>query len=919
MQKYKVIIIALGVFLVFIVSGYFLIQRNQYKEISISINAVPINSSSIVEIQNISVFLNSIEKDTIFSKKLLEVSAFQNLNKSILFVDSLIENNKKAKKIIENKSMLISFHLLGKEKVEQLCILNFSGNSEKRKIEEFIQDLLSDTVSINQREFDDEIIFNFKLPASEDIFYYCFVDNNFIFSKSDILVEKSILQIQSHSPLTLETSFKKVSELKTTNSSVKIYVNFEELEKIITPFASKDFAKKFKEFENFADWASLDLFLSQNFITISGVTNTKFVPEKYLAIFNSQIPEKYETIELLPEFTSEFILFGFSDSKLLYENYIKYLSAENYLEKHNEFFDEIRKKYEIFLDEKLLDIIDNEILIASINFNYLKNDNSKYIICKVDNNAESEIEDVIEIIAAIDSAEYSAYQKVVELNNEKTLKIYKFPFDNIFDKLFGKLYNFDNHKYFCFIDNNMVFSQTGDNILKFANSYYSDILLTENENFNSFAKLFSNSTNIFYFNNSNLNNDDFKDLFSKKYAKIYKNNSDVFGMINLIGLQFNYSEDVFLTNLSLYLKDPAIKQAVIDWGLHIDTSISIKPKIAINHYTNQKEIFVQDKKNNIYLINNSGEILWKKVLDEQIISQVYQVDYYKNNKLQLLFNTKNKIHLIDRNGENVENYPITLNSPASTGISEFDYDNKKNYRIFVPCENNKVYLYNIDGTLNDGWLFNSTENEVKTPVQYFSNNNKDYLVFADKLNTYILNRKGEIRIKPTYNFPKSKNNEFFFFKNNENSNECFVTTNSSGAIQTIYLDGSIKETKIKEFTFNHYFQCIDLNSDNKPDYIFLDNNTLEIYDNSGEIISSYIFKNEINLPISIYEFSSDNIKIGITDVIAEKIYLFNSDGNIYANFPLNGNYLFSIGILKGEKFSLITSYKENTLYNYQIE
>ncbi len=64
------------------------------------------------------------------------------------------------------------------------------------------------------------------------------------------------------------------------------------------------------------------------------------------------------------------------------------------------------------------------------------------------------------------------------------------------------------------------------------------------------------------------------------------------------------------------------------------------------------------KKNNIYLINSAGRILWKINIPEKIISEIYQIDFYKNNKLQLLFNTKNHVYLIDRNGNFTDGYPF---------------------------------------------------------------------------------------------------------------------------------------------------------------------------------------------------------------------------------------------------------------------
>ena len=117
------------------------------------------------------------------------------------------------------------------------------------------------------------------------------------------------------------------------------------------------------------------------------------------------------------------------------------------------------------------------------------------------------------------------------------------------------------------------------------------------------------------------------------------------------------------------------------WESRLDYPVVSKPMLVTNHYTGEKEIFVQDEKNNIYLLNKSGRILWKQKTGGRILGDVYQLDYYKNGKLQLIFNTREQIHLLDRNGNYVERYPVKLRSPATNGMALFDYEKSRDYRI----------------------------------------------------------------------------------------------------------------------------------------------------------------------------------------------------------------------------------------------
>src|SRR5690606_8195677 len=116
--------------------------------------------------------------------------------------------------------------------------------------------------------------------------------------------------------------------------------------------------------------------------------------------------------------------------------------------------------------------------------------------------------------------------------------------------------------------------------------------------------------------------------------------------------------------------------------------------------------------------------------------------------------------MIDRIGNFVERYPVKLESEATTGMSLFDYENNRDYRIFIPCENKRVYLYSKEGNTIKDWSFGRTETVVTTPVQYFRLDGKDYIVFADQNNMYMLNRKGDVRVKVKQAIRKSPNNGF---------------------------------------------------------------------------------------------------------------------------------------------------------------
>jgi len=375
-----------------------------------------------------------------------------------------------------------------------------------------------------------------------------------------------------------------------------------------------------------------------------------------------------------------------------------------------------------------------------------------------------------------------------------------------------------------------------------------------------------------------------------------------------------------MTYNNIYLQYiPEIKEeATTVWESHLDTTSTFKPILVTNHYTKENEIFVQDLNNKIYRINKVGRILWKLQLNEKINSEIYQVDFYKNGKLQLLFSTENKIHLIDRKGNYVERYPVKLRSPSTTGLAMFDYEKNRDYRVFIPCKNKNVYLYNIEGSLINGWNFKQTDTRVTNPIQYFRVKTNDYIIFSDLHRTYILNRRGEERINIKDQFSRSKNNSFFLDKTNNKSS--FVTTDTSGLIKYINLDGTVKSKQVGSYTANHFFDYQDINADGFNDFILLDNKKLEILKFDGSVIYNYKFDEKIDYRPIYYYFSYDDKKLGLVSKTSNELFLFNSDGSIYKGFPLKGNTQFTIGYLENTRnqFNLIVGSKYNFLYNYSV-
>ena len=704
-------------------------------------------------------------------------------------------------------------------------------------------------------------------------------------------------------------------------SSLLIYLNLSTLNTFIANALNDKLKNTVTNMNNFGNWVELDVKLKNDAVLLNGFSFSDESLNNYLNIFLDQESVEYKMNSILPSNTAIFTVFGISNVNTYLNSYKSFLSQQEKINQYQLFIDHHNNKYTIDLEGFIRKHLDEEIGIIVTDVPSDSFEDNTFVVMRTKSKsiAQNDIENMVSNIAKANGIHKSNYISDVRIDKETKYKVYKLPIRNLFRTFFGKIFPEIKNQHITFIDNFMVVSSSKNSLTKFIHSNVLQKTLENDMKFERFTNYLSSKSNFYFYTNLYNSPKYISEFLNPNLKKGLQNNVELFKKFQALAVQFQQNNDMIYNNLYLQYIPTIKEEAVTVWESHLDTSINFKPVLVTNHYTKENEIFVQDLNNKIYLINKVGRILWKEQLNEKINSEIYQVDYYKNGKLQLLFSTQSKIHLIDRNGNYVERYPVKLRSQATAGIALFDYDNNLNYRIFVPCINKNVYLYGIDGNLINGWNFGQTDTKVNKPVQYFRVKTNDYLVFADKYRVYILNRRGEERISLKTQFAKSENN-YFILEMSNSSGTRFVTTDTTGAVKFIYLDGKVETKQIDHYSENHFFDYQDVNADGYNDFIFVDDRKLEVYKFNGDKIFDYKFDEEILSSPSYFYFSYDDQKIGVVSKTSNELFLFNSDGSLYEGFPLKGNTPFTIGYLENStnQFNLITGTKYNFLYNYSV-
>lgn len=919
MIKKILIGIAFAVIALVIVLILFIKKDESTRAINIA-EAVPGSAMIYIEKLDYDYFISNYNETSVIWHDLLGLFA-ENESDSILdMYDDFLKKFELLYSVIEDGGLNMSLHLVGNDKIVPVYYLLLSKETNKSSLENEIKSGLQSNFSVKERKYETKSLFELSGEIFGEMRSYSFsiVDGIFMISSSSILVEEAIRGLNAGGGISNQEDFRRVRDIAGKYSFGNVYINYPEIRKLTFPFlnTAKNYTIDF--ISQIASWGEFDLDMKDNSVVLNGMSSVSDSIPSWLHLFEGQSPVRIESASLVPSNATDFLTIGISNTVLFEKNFRKLLlDLELY---HN--FNKSDQHYQDVLGESpfsgLLDLLNEELIFFNMQ-GKTSDEFNKVVICKVKSRSETfeTFHRWISVFAESKQSDAEDYVHVYRLDNQTRYNIYEFPFDLYDGSIPGMIFQ----KYFVLFDNMLIMSDSYDAVKR---TIYQNVLkktMINEQSFESVNNLISSKSNISYvimpehFLDRNLN------IFKRNIIDRIEHSREALKTIPGIVIQFAQDDEVSFSNISLCYSSIFNHRAQTVWESLLDTAAIVKPQLVTNHNTLEKEILIQDAKNNLYLINGTGRILWELELDGPILGELYQIDFYKNKKLQYLFNTRTKIYLLDRNGNNVEDYPVKLRSNATNGLALFDYDKNHNYRVFIAAEDRKIYLYDIFGNIISGWNFDKTEGIVTNTLKHFRVGKKDYIVFSDEIRPYFLDRRGRERVNIQSRITVSKKNTFQLDMNIAENRPRFVTTDTAGNVFGIDTEGRVSKLLENNLSSGHYFKMADFNNDGLPDYLFVDNIELKVVANNGDKLFSYKFKSEITSEPDIYEFSSSDFKIGLTDNTKNLIYLVNPDGSLYEGFPLEGSTRFSIGYFAGSdsRFNLIVGSNNGFLYNYSIE
>jgi hypothetical protein len=703
---------------------------------------------------------------------------------------------------------------------------------------------------------------------------------------------------------------------------LNVLVNQTRLPSLLTLQVHQKQRDNLKQLASTAQWCELDLTIKDDAFYLNGFAQVADSVNSYYQVFTNQKPVKIGVTKVLPAQTAVLIFQGISKLDTYLASFKAYLAGQRKQANYNQRLNAFSREVGSDITKLYTSFFGNELALAFVPFDGESVASCWYVLAEVKSQslAKQEMLNLIDVFAKKNGKKPSSFESTFKIDREKSAKIYRFPQSGMHKTLFGELYSSCNDQYFTFIDNFIVFGASTEALSRLILANIHNKQLAVDRSFIEFSQTLSSESNFTAYINPARAEMLFGQLLTPSTAASLLSRIETVQKIQGMALQLTGGKNMVFNNIVARYTPVAFDAPQTVWETRLDTTFTMKPQLVINHNTKNREVFVQDDKHNIYLINEVGRVLWKRPLHEKIYGEVNQVDIMRNGKLQFLFNTQTKLYLIDRNGNNVTKFPVLFRSPATNPVAVFDYEGKRDYRFFIAGQDRSIQVYNRSGNLVTGWEFERTEKIVLQPIKYFKIAGSEHIVVTDGNRPYLLDRKGVEKAKPTLHLPRAKNSNIALDNSNP-SNPTFVTTDSLGVIRRISLDGKVESKVVKRVSPDHFFDFQDVDADGKNDYIFLDQKELTVINMQDKVLFSMKFKEELIPQVIYFNFGAKDRKLGVTTLESSQIYLINSNGSFYKGFPLFGSTPFSIGRFSNTKstFNLMVGSSAGYVLNYAVQ
>jgi hypothetical protein len=909
-------IIAIFLFILLSCGGVYLYLHLKKAEIpaNSAIKAIPIDASFIFESRKTLPLWKSISQTSEIWKDLQEIPYFVELNREMNTLDSIVRENPEIGSILENQPLFISAHPNGLNKFNYLFVCSVPSETSQTSLSSYLDSLKGSSI-INDLHYEETTIHCIKLDEENNL-YYSISNGIFISSYSPALIKEALRQLESGISLMDSPYFTKVLNASGGQPAANLFINFQTLTNVAYHLVNKNFISTLSSIQDLGQWMELDITVNPDELIMTGFTDCDSTGSQFLNLFQHQSSREIKAAAIAPANTAYMVCQEFSDYGTFHKDYIQYLSTHNKNRTRTEWIDRVQQIYGLNIERYFYPWMNNEMaeIITEPSDSTLQNDS--YVLMEANDINEAQNK----LTALADSIASKKNTRVVDSiymhHDIRNLNL-----ENVTGNILGSTFDGVTKSWFTAVGNYIVFANSLNALKTFIYEFEGSNTLEKDSYYRDYIKQHVESeSGIYIYNNMALSPIVYSKYLDKSLSDNMKKYKSVFSKFHAASIQLSYMQGMFYTNL--YLKrNPMFRKEIVPlWQAALDTTLATPPCWVTEHITHGQYVLVEDINQSVYLISNNGHIEWKKKIDGDIQSPVFQVDALKNNKIQYLFNTSEDVVVLDRNGNALEGFPIKLKYSASGPLNVLDYDNTKNYRLLLPCDDLKIREYDITGKAVDGWAMPVTKDVVKCPARYLQIDKKDYIIFIDDGGkVYALDRKGEEKLNLDNRMPPHLKN-YYTIQGKSISDSYIMASDSLGTVFKLSLSGELSTVQYLKGNYrNPDFVPGPADSNGKQEMIFLSGTDLWAYNPDKTECFHTSVKDELEDNLSLFVYPDRTLRMGAVDQKNERIYLWDNTGKICPGFPLFGSGSFSIADMKNDGSLYLVTGADNKVYVYSLQ
>ncbi|MCX6276360.1 MAG: DUF3352 domain-containing protein, partial [Bacteroidetes bacterium] len=773
------------------------------------LRAVPADAAVILEIKKPAESLQDFFSGEL-RKSLHDDPWIAAAEKNFMLFDSLLKETGAVSEIWEDQTLVISTHLVKAGRFDFLYLLNLPRGWTEQKLKRFIEEGWKMPDQIRKREYENVNIYESRLNDST-IFTFASSKSVAIFSISPLLVEQAIRQLKDGNGIALSKSFLKVVPPAGVNAVIHLYYNNQALKEIATSISPDYDNGFFKMASSFARWNGFAIESENSFLSLRGNTVT-FDTTNFLSFFSNQRAQPLNASVVAPSRTALLFQFGISNLPAYFSHLRSNSGFALSEQEKKQVLKDLQSSFNISFETSFTSWVGNEIALIITEPAGNSIDNNIYLCIKASNQADAVnqlngVRDAVAKEAGLAPSQESYRNYTISSINVK----------GILPLIFGKLFSGLNGCCYTSLNDYIVFSNQNAALKSLIDENSETKVLSKDPLYNNAAGLLGPTGNVRLYVNPQLS----VNLY--RPAELQSFLSTIYGS-TAIHAQWDYKGAVLRSQMHFDFHKKTMKEPVLFWSAQLDTVLSSVP-VTVKENNGLQFVYVQDAKNSLYKLDESGNIVWKKSLEEKILSQIYPIDIYRDGSKQILFNTPSRLFLLNDDGNNAGNYPIRLPATATNGCSM--NATSYGYNFYVACSNHYIYAYEAGGKPVADWNYLRTEKNVSRPIQVFTTPENTYLVInEDSGIVLVTDKKGSQQISFAGKFTQALYGQSFSYQNDSAGNIKWITTDTTGSLILFSNDGTTNKVKSGNFTSDHRFFYAGSYASSNVESVILDNSHL---------------------------------------------------------------------------------------------